>query len=1443
MARWVFGVLLLGWVLLLASWGLLHGWIVPRIAEFRPVVEEHATRALGVPVRIGSITAESVGWVPSFALHDIQFQDAQGRSALSLGLVVVALSPQSVMRLGFEQLYIDKPELDIRRAPDGRVTVAGLSADAQGAQDDRAMEWLLDQKELVIRHGSIRWTDEQRRAPPLALTQVDLLMRNTARRHNFRVDALLPPDWGNEKLTAMAQFRQPLLSLHRSHWRDWDGRIYANAAGVDVAQLRQYMDMGQQLTQGRGALRAWLDVKKGEPVSGTVDMALAEVSASLGPDLEPLTLRSITGRMGLVRLADGFEFSADALQFLTRDGRHWPGGNMRLRWRDATPKQSAKAELHADQLDLQALAQIGTQLPLEPRIHAALRTYAPSGMVEKLDANWEAALTPAASPKFSAKGRAQNLHIATGAIPLLPHSDIPVPHALGTPGVRGADVDFDLNQSGGKGHISILSGSLTVPGVFAEALVPIDKLAADLTWTVTPSTAGTTGKVANNAGVKSEEKSTDRISVQLSRLSFANQDAEGEAQGSWHTADAAKGKAVSEARFPGVLDLQGSLTRGDVAQVHRYLPLVLPVAARDYVKNSVQQGKVSSVRFKLKGDLSDMPFADPKKGEFRISANFQNANFAYVPPQLTGGVAQWPALTQLAGELVLDRSSLAVKGVTGKVEGLAGAQILRGEGFIPNLGANLAVQVNVEARGPLADALTFVTRSPVNGWTSQALAKSTASGNADYRVKLALPISEIEKSKVQGTVTLAGNDVQISPDIPAFSRVKGAVLFSETGFNLQNIQGGLLGGEFRAEGGTVRSAAGAGTGAGVGVSASLGPQKPESAILFRGQGTVTAEGLRQATELGIVSRLAHSATGSTAYTATVGIRRGVPEISVNSSLQGLALNLPPPLNKAADISLPLRFENALLPSMSSTAGSAPGGSSGGSSSSATGARLQDQLVVDLGRIGNVQFVRDLSGPEPRVLRGGIGVGLLDGETVPMMDEGVAANIRLQTVDLDAWDAALARAAGVKLSATPSVGAGPSSAAMAYMPTVIALRAKELQFGGHSLHDVVSGGGREGLNWRANLDSTELSGYVDYRQSQGSNPGRVYARLSRLNIPASAQQEVEALLDEQPTTIPALDIVVEDMELRGKRLGRVEVEAINRGQGAVLGGSAIGTVGGIASGQTGGVTREWRLNKFNVIVPEGKFSAVGNWTALGATAAVTGAPRIERGGRPVAEQRRTALNYTLDVYDAGGLLARLGMKDLVGQGKGKLEGQLAWMGSPLALDYPSLSGQFNLNLESGQFLKVPLGGGAKLLGVLSLQSLPRRLVLDFRDVFSDGFAFDFVRGDVRVDQGIASTNNLQMKGVSAAVLMEGQADIAKETQDLKVIVIPEINAGTASLVAAVINPVIGLTTFLTQMILRQPLISAATKEFHIDGTWADPKITPVERKAGEPVKLPQTVTKP
>ena len=1346
-AQWILWLLATAWLVLALAWGALHGWIVPRIGELRPDLETEVGRVLGVPVRIGSVAARSGGLIPSFELTDVVLMDAQGREALRLPRVVAALTPRSLWNLGFDQLVIDQPEVEIRRSADGHIHVAGLDFSKADKGDSRAADWFFSQTEFLVRRGTVRWTDELRAAPPLALREVDLVVRNSTRRHAMRLDATPPPEWG-DRFTLRGQFRQPLLSRHRALWQEWDGQVFADFGRVDVSQLRRYANLGVEVTQGRGALRAWVDVVHGQLAGATADVVLADVDATLGPGLQPLALQSASGRLGGKRREGGFEFQTHDLQFQTREGQRWPGGNVFVAWTQAEGSNPARGEIRADKLDLAALGQVASRMPLGTVTHAAIQAYAPRGMVDSVQARWQGPLD--ALLTYQAKGRASELELASRpgvAVRYAPPNRPPI----GSPGIRGAMVEFDLTQSGGKARVNIRKGALDLPGVFEEPVLPFDELSADVLW----------------------QHMGNEIAVSVANLKFANADAQGDGQASWHTGDSVRSTAHS--RFPGVLDLQGSLTRADGTRVHRYLPQSISRNARDYVREAVTQGTATGVKFRVKGDLRDFPFSDGKPGEFRVTADVRNATYAYVPPSLTRGTGVWPALTQLNGELVFDRNSMQIKGAQGRFAGAAGLQF-KAEAQIADLRAATVV-VKGEVRGPLGESVAIVNSSPISALMGNALARATASGAAEMRLQLELPIAHPDKSRVQGSVTLAGNDVQISPDTPQLAKARGVVSFGDGGFNIAGAQARALGGDLRLDGGGHGAVAGA----------------TEPSIVLRAQGTASAEGLRQARELGFLSRIAKDASGTAAYNATLAVRRGIPEVTVTSTLQGLALNLPPPLNKGADQVLPLRYENTLVRE--------PLGSGDAT-------RLQDQLSLELGRVAAISYVRDLSGPEPRVLRGGIGIGLGAGESAPLPEQGVMANINLVNVDIDSWIRVL-EAAGAPGAPPLRPVATAAAGSQGYLPTVMAVRAKELTVEGRKLHNVVIGGSREGLTWRANVDASELNGYVEYRQSSSAGSGLVAARLARLNIAAAAASEVEALLDEEPTTIPALDIVVDDFELRGKKLGRLEIDAVNR----------------LASG-----VREWRLNKLALTTPEAGFTANGNWAALNAQAAAA------RTGARAPERRRMVMNFRLDTADSGLLLARFGMKDIIRRGKGKMEGQVSWLGSPLALDYPSMNGTFNVNMEAGQFLKAD-PGLAKLLGVLSLQSLPRRLTLDFRDVFTEGFAFDFVRGDITIQQGMAATNNLQMKGVNAAVLMEGKADLAHETQDIKVVVIPEINAGTASLVASVINPAIGVGTFLAQMFLRQPLIKAATQEFHIDGTWTDPKITKLGRKALGPEGRP------
>ena len=1334
-------MVLVAWLVLGLVWGALHWLIVPRIGEFRPTLEEYATRVLGVPVRMGSVTAQSNGMVPSVELTDVVLLDTQGRVALSLPRVLVALSPRSMWRMGFEQLYIDRPKLDIRRAVDGKITIAGLDFASANQVESGALDWFFSQFEFAIHDGVVRWTDEQRTTEPIELANVEVVVRNRGRHHDLRLDATPPPQWGGS-FSLRGKFLQPLLSRQKGQWQDWEGQLYAAFERADLSALHRYVPLGVELAQGTGALRAWLDLSRGQITNAVADVALAEVKLILGADLQALALQSVQGRLGGRLLAQGFEFFTQSLVFDTRDGLHWPGGNISVTHIPEQAKELARGELKADRLDLAALAQIASHLPLHATARDWLMAYAPKGKVEKLQASWRGPL--AAPEKYAVKGRVSQFESSPVAA---------------VPGLRGLNADFDFDQNSGKAGLSMTGGSVTVPDIFQEPVIAVDDLVAEAHWQV----------------------QGERVVLQLDKVRFANADAQGDAQIKWETSDPSKSSSGS--RFPGVLDLQANLSRADGKQVYRYLPLVIDKAARDYVHDAVQGGRATAVHFQVKGEINQLPLMDIRQGAFRISAQVHDAKLAYVPRSLQAKAdLPWPVLTELSGELVIDRMQLQVKNAHGKLGESSGIQVTNVEALIADLN-NTRVSVNADFKGPTNEMLRLVNASPLRSMTAHALANTVLAGNAEYKLKLLLPVAEINKSTVRGSVVLVGNDVQISPDSPKLTRARGVVNFTEAGFSLSSVQARMFGGDARLDGGLL-----------------FLPDSPSgqgAPTMIRASGTASAEGLRQASELGFVARLARQASGSASYIATLGLRRGVLELMVSSNLQGVALNLPAPLIKSADALLPFRLETALL------------------TNGAT--QLQDRLTLSIANLAQIVYERDVSQAEPRVLRGAIGVGLDAQESAPLPVLGVSANINLKNFDVDAWSDALTQITGKPMS-----GAAPTSGhslALSYLPSVVALRSDALIFGGRQFNHVVIGGAREDLLWRANLDASELNGYLEYRQpTDGSGgAGRVYARLARLTIAPSAASDVEALLDSQPASIPALDIVVDDFELRGKRLGRLEVEAINRRGGA--------------SEREGGL-REWRLNKFNVLMPEATLTASGNWASMRASSlGATGAAQ-----RSVAENRRTAMSFKLDINDSGALLNRLGMQDVVRSGRGKIEGQVGWMGSPLSLDYPSMGGAFTVNVESGQFLKAD-PGIAKLLGVLSLQSLPRRLALDFRDVFSEGFAFDFVRGDISIDKGMALTNNLQMKGVNAAVMMEGRADIAQETQSIKVVVIPEINAGTASLIASVINPAVGLGTFLAQVFLRRPLIESATQEFHIDGSWADPKITKVTHSATTPPETP------
>lgn len=1379
-ARWALALAVLFWVVVVVGWAVFDGWIVPRIDQYRSQLEARASKVLGVSVHIGRLEAHQDRWLPWVQAHGVRLAAgaSQDRPPLELKSVIVTVSMRSLLRLGFEEVVIDSPELDVRRDAQGRITVAGMDM-AQGSGDNTAAtDWLLSQKAIVVRNGTVRWTDELRGAPELVLSNVDAVLRNSLWRHSMRLDVTPPAAWG-ERLTVRGRFTDPWLQWHRNNWRQWTGQAYAYARLVDVAQLHQYTNAAEGIAAGRGAVRGWLDVQRGFLRGGVVDIALEQVQAQLAHDLQPLDMSAIRARVLLERTASSLGLTTQGLQFTPRDGLAWPGGNVQVQLQDARGKQPASGSFKANALDVAAIASIANRLPLAPAVRQSLQTYQPQGLIDSLQAQWTGPVT--APVTYNVKVQAQKLALMAQ----------PPGQTQALWGVQGIQTALTINERGGSGTLQIDQGALWLPTIFEDPQIPLDTLSADLRWSqLSPATP----------------QQPARWQVQVEHLRLSNDDAQGQLQAAWHSADHASGTASA----PGTLDLSGQLTRADATRVHRYLPLLIPASARHYVRDALLSGSSQQVNFKVKGDLSKLPFRHPRDGEFHIAAQVKDVTYDYVPATLTAPATSaapaalpWPALSQLKGELVFDLLSMSVRHAQGVMRDKPSVLVKEAQARIPDL-LQPVVAVQAQAQGALQDFLTVVRGSAVSQITGHVLDDSTGTGQAQLQLGLQVPIEHVEQTTVRGEVTLPGNDVRLMPEVPLLSQSKGRVQFTHQGFTLQGVQAQALGGPVRIEGG---------------MAPAINPAVP-SPVRIQAQGMATVQGLQTLPQLQDAGALLQKASGSANYSLQLDIAQGLPEWLITSSLEGIAVALPAPLNKPAAQAWPLRIQRqAIVPPTSAASGaSAP-------------VMAQDRLSIVLKNKMAGVYERAITPNPAQVLRGAWVLG--DGAALPWLPtsaQGVTASIKTQQMDVDAWIAAAA-----SMTATPPaspIAGAPSTPAQlaaqqAYLPAQVQLRTDQLSWQGRSLHQVEAHISQQNQTWRVDAKAQELQGYAQYRPGTttgdtsraDTGAGHLFARLSYLTVPESMLAPVvpvtpvaPAPAKSMPTQLPSMDVVIDRFVVHDKEWGRLAVKAVNLAPA--------------------GAPDEWRLNTFNITNLQGQLTATGNWTALGTSDSMPTA----------ATQRRTVLNFGLDITDAGGLLERFGMPGVLRKGQGTMQGQVAWIGSPISPDTASMTGSVHVDVGAGQFLKAD-PGLAKLLGVLSLQSLPRRLTLDFRDVFSQGFAFDFVRGDANIAQGVASTNNLQMKGVSAAVLMEGRADLGAETQNLRVVVVPEINAMSASLVATAINPVVGLGSFLAQVFLRGPLIEAATQEFLIDGTWDDPRVTKRPRRAGAAVPDKTTPASP
>jgi len=177
-------------------------------------------------------------------------------------------------------------------------------------------------------------------------------------------------------------------------------------------------------------------------------------------------------------------------------------------------------------------------------------------------------------------------------------------------------------------------------------------------------------------------------------------------------------------------------------------------------------------------------------------------------------------------------------------------------------------------------------------------------------------------------------------------------------------------------------------------------------------------------------------------------------------------------------------------------------------------------------------------------------------------------------------------------------------------------------------------------------------------------------------------------------------------------------------------------------------------------------------------------------------------------------------------QGEMQTSLSWPGGPFDNIPPILKGKLHIQLKNGRLLEVQPGAG-RLFGLLSINALPRRLLLNFSDVFGKGFAFDSIGGDFLIDHGDAYTKNMLISGPAAKIHMVGRIGLAEHDFDEALIVDTSVGASLPVLGAIAAGSVgVGAVLYILTEIFKKPLAAAGEIRYHLTGTWDNPVLTQV-----------------
>lgn len=417
--------------------------------------------------------------------------------------------------------------------------------------------------------------------------------------------------------------------------------------------------------------------------------------------------------------------------------------------------------------------------------------------------------------------------------------------------------------------------------------------------------------------------------------------------------------------------------------------------------------------------------------------------------------------------------------------------------------------------------------------------------------------------------------------------------------------------------------------------------------------------------------------------------------------------------------------------------------------------------------------------------------------------GHDAQIRTDKLDLDQWL--------TLLQTSPQPG---ESSALEQMdtpqiplPQRVDLRVGELHLADLDWHDVVFNARQKEQTWQMTLDSQEASGTADYQL-----PDQLAVSLQRLHLYIPQ-------LDEQDGKAPLVDIEKQDEPL---------ISDFDRQFHAMMPDIKLDIADFWLQGYKVGKLAMEMERQHNTL----------NWKQIDLTSG-TNQVHIKGGWTLNDDSSHTRMQLDMKGENNSDVMERFGISSGIQKAPFDMTSQVEWDGAPWSMKVNSLQGKLATELGKGVISNV--SGAARLLGLFSLDSIIRKMQLDFSDVFDDGMAFNSITGSGEISQGVFVTNNIKMDAVAGEMTIKGLADLNTRTVDAEVSFVPDLTSGIPVLSAFAVTPATALYVLAVNTLIS-PVVEIFTQvNYEVKGPLDAPTVKELSRTRGE-FKLPDKLRK-